>query len=473
MFHCPCCNAQLSAPSSIASNTVPCPHCKSQISAPSPLPQPVDHGITIFPHALHPNPQPISVEPTIPATRETIRAEPLHTIAHTQHPAAASPSTEYVSRQDASKGKTRTVADPSAVETPRKKAPKKNSALRVLISFTILATLAIAAFCLYQFLTANNPGLTTSTGKKTAPAPPTANIQNQSASVSLQKESYSAPTTGAAESSIPLKPKRGIEEKLEPNELPIIAKEKSANKEKAPDKPNIEALEPVAPPPESVESPSDEGAEVGKLVEDFIEAKTLEQRLPMASTRKSLQDLQNTIMNKTWPSARVSPSSQITHSAERLVEYYFEVRFDNNSMNFPKEATILVQKRTDEAPKIILEPLLDTIGGWLAEYAKTPSDEPQDFYVIMDARVKCIDNAIPGAHKKSTFFLRAHNTGEDLATAYADEQSTTLKLFDNPLEGLKWKNPMPAIVTLKWNKTEDGKRPFLELMAIKSTNWNQ
>lgn len=251
-----------------------------------------------------------------------------------------------------------------------------------------------------------------------------------------------------------------------------MAKEKTANKKSSPDKLEIEALDPAAPTPKSFEPWSDEGSEVGKLVEDFIEAKTLEQRLPMASTRKSLQDLQNTIMNKTWPSAQVSPSWQIPHSAERFVEYYFEVRFDNNSMNFPKEATILVQKRTDEAPKIILEPLLDTIGGRLAKYAKTPSDEPQDFYVIMDARVKCIDNAIPNAQKKSTFFLRAHNTGEDLATAYANEQSNTLKLFDNPLEGLKWKNPMPAIVTLQWNKTEDGKRPFLELVAIKATNWN-
>ena len=31
---------------------------------------------------------------------------------------------------------------------------------------------------------------------------------------------------------------------------------------------------------------------------------------------------------------------------------------------------------------------------------------------------------------------------------------------------------MPAIVTLQWNTTEDGKRAFLEVLVIKAKNWN-
>lgn len=87
----------------------------------------------------------------------------------------------------------------------------------------------------------------------------------------------------------------------------------------------------------------------------------------MIHTRISQSDLENTIMNKPWPRARISAESQIPHTAERLIEYYFEVHFDNNTMGFREKATILVQTRADEAPKVLLEPLLDTIGGRLAE----------------------------------------------------------------------------------------------------------
>jgi hypothetical protein len=97
---------------------------------------------------------------------------------------------------------------------------------------------------------------------------------------------------------------------------------------------------------------------------------------------------------------------------------------------------------------------------------------PEDFYVIMDARSRCFDDTVPNAAKKSTFFLRAHNSGADIATAYANEQSATRKLFDDPIDGLKWKNPIPVVITLQWNTSEDSNRPFLEIMEIKAKNWN-
>jgi hypothetical protein len=132
---------------------------------------------------------------------------------------------------------------------------------------------------------------------------------------------------------------------------------------------------------------------------------------------------------------------------------------------------MLVHQRGNDDPKIVLEPLLDTVGDRLREFAKTPSSEPQDFYVIMDARIKCFDDKIPNSDKKCTFFLRAHINDEHIATAYASEISETRKQFDNPLNGLKWKDPIPVRVTLQWNTSEDYTRPFLELIEIKEKSW--
>jgi hypothetical protein len=90
----------------------------------------------------------------------------------------------------------------------------------------------------------------------------------------------------------------------------------------------------------------------------------------------------------------------------------------------------------------------------------------------MDARINCYQDTIPNAAKKSTFYFRAHYNGDDLAIAYANQQSETRQAFNSPLEGLKWKNPIPVVVTLQWNTIEDPKRPFLEVIEIKAKDWN-
>jgi hypothetical protein len=237
---------------------------------------------------------------------------------------------------------------------------------------------------------------------------------------------------------------------------------------------------PVSVPPDLVspssatdpEPPPQAGAVARRMVEQFLAATTFEERILYVLTKKSSTELQNSILTAKWPTAQITPGAQIPHPSERLTEFYFEVRFGENSVGFPREATILVHQRGDEEPKIILEPLLDTVGGRLRAFAKEPSSKPQDFYVIMDARSRCFDDKIPAADKKSTFFLRSHTTGVDIATAYANEVSHVRKEFDNPLAGFKWKKPMPVVVTLQWNTTEDYTRPFIEVIDIRAKSWN-
>jgi hypothetical protein len=227
---------------------------------------------------------------------------------------------------------------------------------------------------------------------------------------------------------------------------------------------------PIDPP--VAEPPPQAGAIARRMVEQFLAATTYDERMMYVLTKKTPSELQNSFLSRKWPTAQITPGAQIPHPAERLTEFYFEVRFGENTVGFPLEATILVHQRGDEEPKIILEPLLDTVGGRLRDFAKEPSSKPQDFYVILDARVRCFDDKIPNADKKCTFFLRAHITGIDIATAYATEISQIRKQFDDPLAGFKWKKPMPVVVTLQWNTTEDYTRPYIEVIDIKAKNWN-
>ena len=237
-----------------------------------------------------------------------------------------------------------------------------------------------------------------------------------------------------------------------------------------PDPVNQATPSPVETPQE--DPPPQVGAIARRMVEQFLAATTFDERMLYVLTKKTPTELQTSILSRKWPTAQITPGAQIPHPAERLTEFYFEVRFGENSVGFPREATILVHQRGDEEPKVILEPLLDTVGGRLRQFASEPSSKPQDFHVIMDARVRCFDDKIPNADKKCTFFLRAHITGMDIATAYVTESSQIRKQFDDPLAGFKWKKPMPVVVTLQWNTTEDYTRPYIEVIDIKAKNWN-
>jgi hypothetical protein len=211
--------------------------------------------------------------------------------------------------------------------------------------------------------------------------------------------------------------------------------------------------------------------EPNQVIKRFLTTDDFEERLSYVITHLSGEELQNGLLSQKWPSAEYTLTAQIPRTSERLTEFYYEVRFGDNTVGFPTVATLLLIKRADEAAKVILDPLLDTVGGRLRAYAIDPTSKPKDFYVIMDARVKCTDDTIPNGDQKCMFYLRSHTTGQNIATAFAHQNSPTHQKFDNPLSGLKWKNPMPVVLTLQWNTSEDDARPFLEVIDIKSQNW--
>lgn len=230
--------------------------------------------------------------------------------------------------------------------------------------------------------------------------------------------------------------------------------------------PNSETTAPVS------QDPPPAGLLAGQIMEKFLVAPGLAERLPFLLSSKTPDELATTFLARPWPIAQLTPGAQIPHPTEGLIEYYFEVRFGENSFGFPRLATFLLHQHGNEPPKILVDPLLDTIGGRLQDFAANPSAAPQDFFVIMDARVKCFDHNVPNADKKCTFFLRSHIQGKDIVTAYAHEQSAVRKEFDDPLGGLRWKNPIPVILTLQWNTQEDTARPYIEVIGIKAKSWH-
>jgi hypothetical protein len=439
-FHCPHCGVFLSVPQALAGVTGPCPTCTAQITAP--LSDPITAAPPVTPSAIAPLPTPSPAEsPKSPLSAP----EPTHIRPEPRGLATPKPVDSIRALDPADVDERLALPSPTAPFPEKKRKPDRlPSLLRLLIPVSIVLIIAVGFFQLSKFLK------TTSLTQKPK-TPPT-----KTDATPLVSGVVSA--TAAPPRVTPIPPPSSTETLPSPN---------VAGPTVIPDTPPI--VEPTTP--EDQDDPAKQGLIASGIVEQFLAATTIEERMMYVSTRIPQDQLKKSILSIKWPTAQITPGAQISHPAERLTEYYFEVRFGENSINFPRKTTLLVHQRGTDEPKIVIEPLLDTAGGRLAEFAKKPSTAPQDFHVIMDARIKCFDDKIPNSDKKCTFFLRAHITGEDIATAYANELSETRKEFDNPLNGLKWKNPMPVIITLQWNTTEDYTRPFLEVIEIKSKSW--
>lgn len=454
-------------PVNLAGVTGPCPTCQAQISAPRPIAtqpvvaQPVTPPAAVSPYAppVAPPAQAPQHSPIYGSAKENIRPEPRQSVNRTTPTGrAADPINPAPAPAAVAPVVKRSATSPGNVITARRKPAKSSFFLRALIPILILSVLGVGIFFLSRFLGGHSM---TQSPEQQKPAPTLPNsIESELGATDTAKPT--TPTQPAIKVTAPPAP---ILSDTTPPEKPPITEPITGGIEPLPTIPPAAAT----PPPTTA---ANNGAIAKSIVEKFLTASSLDQRLPYIFSKKSAQELKGTIFDKPWPKAEVIPGSQVPNSAERLTEFYYEVRFGQNDQKFPEQAVILVHQRGNEEPKIIAEPLLDTIGQRLHDFTLTPSTMPQDFYVIMDARSRCFDDAVPNAAKKSTFFLRAHNSGADIATAYANEQSATRKLFDDPIDGLKWKNPIPVVVTLQWNTSEDSKRPFLEIMEIKAKNWN-
>jgi hypothetical protein len=416
----------------MAGITGPCPQCNSSISSPHQEGFPKQ---TVQPsYAQDDSQQFIQQQPLqqLKATGEAIRPEPRLVTAKSQRPEEAHQQVEaYVRVNDQQLAQNIKHTSRAGVSVPSMQKKQKSVLwLRLLIPLLIFLALGKGFFTLVKFLkddrelTTNQPPLTARSS-----------IEETIAQPAIPKDS----------------------------ELPAIQITPIIN-------PTIDKNPPVAETNQQPTPPL--GHEASALLKQFLSAKTFAERKELIFSKKPPNELANSILNRPWPISQISPGSVIPHPAEQLVEYYYEVRFRENSMNFPKSATVLIQQRGNEPPKIIAEPIIDCIGGALVLYAKNPQDQPRDFHVIMDARINCYQDTIPNAAKKSTFYFRAHYNGDDLAIAYANQQSETRQAFNSPLEGLKWKNPIPVVVTLQWNTIEDPKRPFLEVIEIKAKDWN-
>ena len=236
-----------------------------------------------------------------------------------------------------------------------------------------------------------------------------------------------------------------------------------------PDLPQIG--EPPPTLPDGID-PITPGMAAMEVLEKFLAAKSLAERLPLMETQTPEAELAKSCLASPLPAtSRIEIDAQETNAAEQVVDFYHNVDFvvDGKPIN---PQTILVRTRGTTEPKVVVDPFLDTYGGRLAAYAKTPTDKAGVFQVTVSAVASCNDENVPNREKKLTLKLLSRDNTKEIARAYFGRQSKIGEMLEDGTFSLSYGKAKACTVMLRWNSEDSPGMPYLEALTIKTLDWN-
>lgn len=227
--------------------------------------------------------------------------------------------------------------------------------------------------------------------------------------------------------------------------------------------PVIEVAEPELSTPEQAAM---------QVLEKFLAATSLAERMPLIETKTQEKDLENSCLASSLPkTGKIVIEVSENDPAKQMVDYYYHVTFDGVSTG-TASVTILVKTRGTGVPKVIVDPFLDSYGGRLAAYASKPSEKASTFQVIIWPLAACYDTKIPDRNEKLTFKLLAKDDTKEIALAYFGKQSEVAKMLEDDSHRLSYGKAQVCTVTLGWNTVERQETPYLEVLGLKTFNWD-
>ncbi len=272
----------------------------------------------------------------------------------------------------------------------------------------------------------------------------------------------------------------GAEGKPGSTVLPILREEET--RITRPPEPEIQPLpvaEPpqpliVEPPPELPEGiePKPPGIEALEVLEKFLNAKTLEERLPIIESQTPESELAHSILaGPLSPTRSVLIDAQEANAIEQVLDIYYNVDFETDGPD-PNPQTLLLRIRGSSEPKVVVDPFLDLYGGRLADYANSPTEKAGTFQVIISAVASCNNVDVPNREKKLTLKLLARDNTKEIAEAYFGRQSRIGRMLEDGTYSLGYGRAKACTVLLRWNLEDNPEKPYLEALDLKTLDWN-
>jgi len=444
-FACPACDSRLTVPIALAGVVGPCPRCGTRIQAP-PLPVPAATQSPVHAPAPAAAPAPASVP---------VYAAPTYATTPPPQEAPAGPAPggtgykpeprQLPQRVEGKEPIGRRMSEAMRAQDDEVVGGYRRSPLvRMIIPALFLTVLLAMVGVILLFLNQKPPVEVTPLPQPASPA-----------------QADSGLNSGSGPSHSDLPPRAA-----EPDESLPVAPPADPGGIGASSRPVDLSSQPVAKPPAT--------SSATQVLEKFLAAKTLDERRPLMETATPDDELKSSCLSGPLPVCiGINVGLQSDSLVERSTDYFYTVTFARpNSRGDSYD--VLVRRRGDQEPKVVVDPFLDLYGGRLKKFATTPTTAVGTF----QARVTVIaglvsDPNIPKRDNKMILKLTAtQSENHEIATVYA---STSSRISDLLKEGggLSYGQSTPCTIELLWDVKDNPAHPFIEAISIKVLSWNQ
>lgn len=485
-FHCPSCGIKLQVPEQMAGVSGPCPHCSANIIAPQ-LTQPAPMAPQVQPQQAVQQ----AVAPELQPQTEPYRPEPLQKAAVTSSQSSAlnSPSSEEPAPP---------VEAPMLGKVRRgHHKPSRPRWMKVVFPLAFLMAAAVLVAVILQAAGIVDLWKLGSGGKNTPPVGEGKTPQEEGDVTPAPKSSVTSPASTDTEPvnpdpSAPVSPVPAAvsdppkePESPKASEIPSTTPPEGEFPDLSPPPPGDLTTTPSASPKSSdTKSPPQAGSLVKKprfraneILDQFIAAKSLEERLPLMTKSTRTQDelMASCLAGSLKPVRSNYFSEMVPRLEDDMRQYLYYIAFEDKEVDRQRKRIVvqLVERPGIHPPRVHADAFIEHYDQWLAAYAKKPSKKIHTFHCIAEARTADLVKNLPGELKKQMIRLviKSHPRGKPAFDAFLNKKSPLMEKI-GPRAEFPYVQPRFCVLSFRWN-TEQADYPYIELVDIVTIGWEK
>lgn len=525
---------KLQVPAQMAGVTGPCPECSASITAPAatpqntgsapvaPIPQapqqpapqqqayqppaPVQEGIPQQPPAAPPQQPPQPAPQNQPAPQQQPAQN--HPALSAARPGADTPQTSQ-EPQRAPESPREPSREPRPAPTPSP-TPQRDSLprhieppkaqrnwMRVIFPLvfllvavaTVLTVLqAVGIYEIYDFgKLKNDTSDSTQQGTSTLTTHPPADADDEPGSPDSTTDNNhgtaNTPTSKENPASVPVSqqsPEKSVDGEFPELKLPPPPSESNDGSTTVPKNvtPPGKTSPPTAGPTTTQKkSPPTAGSRAYRVLTQFLEATSLDERLPlMSKSQLTREELMKSCLAGPLNAIKSKRLSEMVQSPEGdMIQYLYYVSFEDKEEHQQRHRIVvqLVERPDVHPPRVHADAFIEHYEKKFRKYGQTPSKEVTTFHCIAEVRTSDLAKNVPDALKKDTvrMVIKTHPHGSALFDAFVNKNSPLMDRI-GPNKEFPYVEPRFCILSFRWNM-EDKNRPYVELNDIVAAGWEK
>jgi len=236
-------------------------------------------------------------------------------------------------------------------------------------------------------------------------------------------------------------------------------------------------VNPVTPVTPENQSPPKAGFLANQVLNKFLAAKTLDERIPLMSksirTRERLMSSSLAAPLKTIKSVRLL--EMVPRAEDNMTQYLYSISFEDEAEDRQRHRIVMqvVERPGTHAPQVHADAFIDHYEKKFAAYAKNPNRGVVTFHCIAEARTASLAKELPVSLKDSMIRLviKSHPLAAPAFDAYLNKNSPLMKDI-GPRKDFPYTEARFCILSFRWNTTHPSK-PYIELNDIVRQGWER